>query len=257
MSNLHAVVTGSTAGIGYSIAKALIEKGHRVGIHGRSADRVDAARRKLGHLEQTYAVVGDISTAEGVASVLSQVDKHGDVDVLINNMGIFETKDFADITDEDWLHFFNTNVMSGVRLSRACLPKMLARNFGRIIFVSSEVALRPKERMIHYSVTKAAQVSLARGLAETTKGTKVTVNSLLPGPTWTEGVQEYLEGIARQTSRTVQEVTEEYFTVEERTSLVQRFIEPEEIASAAVFLVENAAVNGSALKVEGGIIRSI
>jgi NAD(P)-dependent dehydrogenase (short-subunit alcohol dehydrogenase family) len=179
------------------------------------------------------------------------------VDVLVNNLGIFAVKDFVDIDDDEWMHYFNVNVLSCVRTCRYYLPRMLERNAGRIIFISSECGVRPIPRMTHYSMTKAAQISIARGLAELTRGTKVTVNSLLPGPTYTEGVQVYMEGIAAKEGRKVEDVAAEYFTKDEPTSIIGRFIQPEEIGHAAVFLAENGAVNGSALRVEGGIVRSI
>eukprot|EP00824_Muranothrix_gubernata_P002972 TRINITY_DN1363_c0_g1_i1.p1 TRINITY_DN1363_c0_g1~~TRINITY_DN1363_c0_g1_i1.p1 ORF type:complete len:185 (-),score=37.42 TRINITY_DN1363_c0_g1_i1:84-638(-) len=181
----------------------------------------------------------------------------GPLDVCVCNVGMFQVKPFPEVTDEEWMQYFNTNVMSCVRLARHFLPRMLERNQGRMLIVASEAAWKPLHTMLHYSVTKGAQLTLSRGMAEMTKGTHVTVNTVIPGPTWTEGVENYICGIARQTGQSVDEVVANYFKVEEPNSLLQRFIQPKEVANVTVFLGSAlaSAVNGSAYRVEGGITR--
>jgi len=190
---------------------------------------------------------------------MERIKPHGPVDVLVNNLGIFEVKPFEQITDEEWLNYFNVNVLSAVRLCRVYLPEMLQRNSGAIIIVSSEAAIMPKPFMIHYSVTKTAQLSLARGLAELTKGTKVRVNSVLPGPTWTEGIQTYIQNAASKNNEDVEIVKKQYFEKVEPTSLLQRFIEPEEIGNVVAFLSSevSSCVTGVSQHTEGGIIKHI
>jgi len=248
------LVTGSTKGIGRAIAAAYVSNGDQVVVHGRDPAQADAVRAELG---AHASVHGDLGTAEGCTAVREELEAHGPLGVLVNNAGIFEVKDFFAVGDEDWLHYFQVNVLSAVRMSRAFLPGMLERDSGCIVNVASEAGFKPLPQMIHYSVTKTALISLARGLAELTKGTRVTVNSLLPGPTWTEGVAEYCEGLAEKEGKSTEEVVKDYFREHEPTSLVQRFLDVEEIAGATVFLTSNAAVNGSALRAEGGILRSI
>ena len=189
--------------------------------------------------------------------MLRQLEAIGPIDILINNAGIFSVEDFFEITDKTWIDYYQTNVLSTVRLCRALMPGMLERNKGAIVNVSSEAAIKPLPQMIHYSMTKTAVLAIARGLAELTKGTAVRVNSLLPGPTWTEGVASYFDGLAAEEGRSVEEVLKGYFQEHEPTSLIQRFGTVEEVADAAVFLAKNGAVNGSALRIEGGIIRSL
>ncbi len=248
------LITGSTKGIGRAIAEAFVAEGARVVVHGRSADDTEATRQALGAFG---AVAGDLASAEGSREVLSQLEGYGPVEILINNAGIFSVEDYFAIPDEEWLRYFQTNVMSAVRLSRALLPGMLDRGQGRIINVASEAAIKPLPQMIQYSLTKSALLSLSRGLAELTKGTQVTVNSLLPGPTWTEGVKAYIEGLAKAESKSIEATIENYFKEHEPSSLIQRFVTVDEVAEAAVFLAGNGAVNGSALRAEGGIIRAI
>ncbi len=248
------LITGSTKGIGRAIAEAFVAEGARVVVHGRSADDAEVTRQTLGAFG---AVAGDLASAEGSREVLSQLEGYSPVEILINNAGVFSVEDFFAIPDEEWLRYFQTNVMSAVRLSRALLPAMLERDQGRVLNVASEAAIKPLPQMIHYSLTKSALISLSRGLAELTKGTQVTVNSLLPGPTWTEGVKAYVEGLAEAEGKPIDAVIENYFKEHEPTSLIQRFITVEEVAHAAVFLAGNSAVNGSALRAEGGIIRTI
>lgn len=248
------LVTGSTKGIGKAIAEAFVDKKARVVVHGRTREEVEEVQSSIGAYS---CVVGDLGTAEGCDSVIAQLDRLGPVGVLVNNAGIFGVEDFFKIDDEEWLRYFQVNVMSSVRLCRALMPAMLKNNWGRIINVASEAAIKPLPQMIHYSMTKTALVSLARGMAELTKGTRVTVNSLLPGPTWTAGVEAYFEGLAAEEGKPAKELIDNYFAEHEPTSLIQRFIDVEEVAHAAVFLAMNGAVNGSAQRVEGGIVRSI
>lgn len=254
LTNKITLVTGSTKGIGKAIAEAFIDKGSRVIIHGRKRAEIEKVRASIG----AFACVdGDLGTSEGCDSVVEQLASLGQVEVLVNNAGIFGVEDFFEIADEEWLRYFQVNVMSTVRLCKALMPSMLANDYGRIINVSSEAAIKPLPQMIHYSMTKTSLVSLSRGLAELTKGTGVTVNSVLPGPTWTEGVEKYFDGLAAEEGKPAEELIENYFAEHEPTSLIQRFIDIREVAHAVVFLALNGAVNGSAQRVEGGIVRSI
>ncbi len=248
------LVTGSTKGIGQAIASAFIRRDARVIVHGRDPEQVQRASEELG----AYAgVAGDLSTADGCLNVVEQLSGLARVEILINNAGIFGVQDFFAIDDEEWLRYYQTNVMSTVRLCRALMPAMLEQGWGRLINVASEAGFKPLPQMIHYSMTKTAVISLSRGLAELTKGTPVTVNSLLPGPTWTEGVEAYFDGLARKENKPMQAMIDNYFKEHEPTSLIQRFVTAEEVADAAVFIATNGAVNGSALRVEGGIIRTL
>jgi len=254
LTNKLTLITGSTKGIGKAIAEAFIDKNARVLIHGRNRVDAENVRASIG----AYGCVdGDLGTAEGCNSVLEQLKPLGQVEVLVNNAGIFGVEDFFSIDDEEWLRYFQVNVMSTVRLCRALLPSMLENDYGRIINVASEAAIKPLPQMIHYSMTKTSLVSLARGMAELTKGTRVTVNSVLPGPTWTEGVEKYFDGLAAEEGKPAQELIENYFAEHEPTSLIQRFADVKEVAHAVLFLALNGAVNGSAQRVEGGIVRSI
>ncbi len=248
------LVTGSTKGIGKAIAEAFVKNKAKVIVHGRNRKDAENICSSIG----AYAFIdGDIGTAEGCKSVVQQTKDLGDVEILVNNAGIFGVQDFFETNDEDWLKYYQVNVMSIVRLCRALMPTMLKNDSGRIINISSESAVKPLPQMIHYSMTKAAIVSIARGLAELTKGFNVTVNSVLPGPTWTDGVESYFDELATTEGKPVEEVINNYFEQHEPTSLIQRFVDVEEVASAVVFLATNGAVNGSAQRVEGGIIRSI
>src|SRR3954468_6041679 len=203
LSGKTTLVTGSTAGIGHAIAKGLAGCGASVVINGRGQDKVDAAVRKLeGAGGKVRGIAADVSTAAGCKALAAALP---DVDILINNAGIFEPKDFFDIPDEDWSRFFEVNVMSGVRLSRAYMKGMLRRNWGRVVFISSESALNIPKEMIHYGLTKTAQLALSRGLAEMTRGSAVTVNSVLPGPTMSEGVETFVRDLARQNNQSVEE----------------------------------------------------
>ena len=248
------LVTGSTKGIGKAVAEAFVDSGARVVVHGRDGDEVKQIAKSIGAYS---SVDGDLGTAEGCDKVLEQLEKLGAVDILINNAGIFGVHDFFEIDDAEWLRYFQVNIMSAVRLCRALMPAMLENNWGRVINVASESAIKPLPQMIHYSMTKTSVVSLARGMAELTKGSRVTVNSVLPGPTWTAGVESYFEGLAADEGKPAKELIDNYFAQHEPTSLIQRFVDVKEVAQAVVFLATNGAVNGSAQRVEGGIIRSI
>ncbi|HET7753714.1 MAG TPA: SDR family NAD(P)-dependent oxidoreductase [Anaeromyxobacteraceae bacterium] len=255
----RAVVTGSTAGIGLAIATALAEEGAAVVVNGRTADRVDRAVRTVKERVPGASVSGvaaDLETKDGAARLIEAAP---DVDVLVNNVGIFSAKGFAQIDDAEWSQIFAVNVLSGVRLSRHHLPRMLERRWGRIIFISSESALQIPAEMIHYGVTKTAQLGLARGLAELTRGTSVTVNSILPGPTLSEGVGEFVESLARHTGKPTDEVERDFFLSARPTSLLQRFETPEETAALVAFVASDRAsgVNGAALRVDGGVVRAI
>ena len=254
-----ALVTGSTGGIGLAIAKGLAAEGVRVFVNGRTEARVRQAIDTI-RKEQTGArlegIVADLATVEGSQTAIRRV---GALDILVNNLGVYEVKAFEEITDEDWLAMIGTNFLSGVRLSRHWLPRMKAAGWGRIIFVSSESAVQIPKEMIHYGVTKTMQVALARGLAETTAGTAVTVNSILPGPTYSEGLAGFVEGSAKQQSVTVEQVEKDFFRSVRPSSLLRRFETTDEVAALAVFLASplSSGTNGVALRVEGGVVRSI
>jgi NAD(P)-dependent dehydrogenase (short-subunit alcohol dehydrogenase family) len=248
-----ALVTGSTGGIGFAIAALLAAEGARVIVNGRGEPRVSEALGKIrsrhpGALLESFA--GDLSS-ESVAAEL--VRRFPAVDILVNNLGIFEPKPFEEIPDEDWRRFFDVNVLSGVRLSRLYLPGMLKSNWGRIVFVS---ALQIPSEMIHYGVTKTAQIAVARGLAELTAGTGVTVNSVLPGPTRSEGVDEFVAKISG--GAPFAEFEREFFAKVRPTSLIKRFATPTEVANLVAYLSSplSSATNGSALRVDGGVVKS-
>jgi NAD(P)-dependent dehydrogenase (short-subunit alcohol dehydrogenase family) len=254
-----ALVTGSTAGIGFAIASALAQEGASVVVNGRTGARVNDAVRKIESTKPVGAVTGiaaDLGSAAGVEALTAKLPR---TDILVNNLGIFEPKPFAEIADADWMRFFEVNVLSGVRLSRHYLGEMLAKNWGRIIFISSESGVNIPAEMIHYGVTKTAQIALARGIAESTAGTGVTVNSVLPGPTRSEGVLGFVDGMAKQQGITVAEVEKQFFEKLRPSSLIRRFAEPREVASMVVYLCSPlaAATTGAAVRVEGGVVRSI
>lgn len=262
LSGKTCIVTGSTAGIGKGIAKKFLSEGAYVFINGRNDATLQQVIDQFHSegLTNVSGIVADISTIEGTHKFFNEVENSGrQIDVLVNNMGIFETCNFFDITDEKWLHYFNVNVMSTVRFCRQYLRQMIDRNQGRVIIVASECGMRPIGDMIHYSMTKAAQINIARGLAELTKGTNVTVNSLLPGPTATEGLTDFVKGIAEKSGKSESEAVRDYFSVREPTSLLQRFLTVDEVSNVAAFLASDmsSGINGAAQLVEGGIIRSI
>jgi NAD(P)-dependent dehydrogenase (short-subunit alcohol dehydrogenase family) len=259
LSGKTALVTGSTAGIGHAIAKGLASAGATVVVNGRTQGKVDAAVAGISRAvpgAKVRGVAADVSTAAGCETLAKVLP---DVDILINNAGIFEPKGFFEIPDEDWSRFFEVNVMSGVRLSRAYMPGMLKRNWGRIVFISSESALNIPKEMIHYGMTKTAQVSVSRGLAEMTRGTAVTVNSVLPGPTMSEGVETFVGDLAKQNNQSVDEAASNFVKQFRPTSLIQRFASVEEIANMVVYISskEASVTNGAALRAEGGIIQTI
>lgn len=259
LSGKTALVTGSTAGIGYAIARALSASGAAVALNGRKQATVDAAVTRLaGEVKgaKVRGIAADVSTAAGCKAVVAALPG---VDILINNAGIFEPKEFSDIPDEDWMRFFETNVMSGVRMARGYLPGMLARNWGRIVFISSESGLNIPTEMIHYGTTKTAQLAVARGLAKLTRGTAVTVNSVLPGPTMSEGVETFVKDLARQNNQSEAEAAANFVKQHRPSSLLQRFASVEEIANVVVFVAsrEAAVTNGAAIRAEGGIVDTI
>ena len=253
-----ALVSGSTAGIGFAIAKGLAAEGARVIVNGRTENRVHAA---IDRIQRDHAgaklegVAADLGAAEGVAQVIRRFP---DVEVLVNNLGIFEPKPFDQISDAEWLRFFEVNVMSGVRLSRAYLPSMTKRNWGRIVFISSESGVQIPVEMIHYGVTKTAQIAVARGIAETCAGTGVTCNAVLPGPTASEGVNDFVESLASQGGQGREQVEKEFFEKARPTSLLKRFATPDEVAAMVVFICSplSVATNGAAVRVDGGVVRS-
>ncbi len=252
-------MTGSSAGIGYAIAEGFAREGAKVVVNGRDAERLGQARERLLAAvpgAEVTGVVADVGTAEGAAAVIEAAPE---VDVLVNNVSSFELRPFAEISDEEWERYFRTNVLSGVRLSRHHLDRMLARNSGRILFVSSDAAVDMAVEMLHYSVTKTATLALARGLAELTKGTRVTVNAVLPGPTVTEGVAGMLDGASAQTGLTRDELEARFFAENRPTSLIQRFATPDEVANLVLYLASPLAAitNGAAVRAEGGVVRSV
>ena len=254
-----ALISGSTAGIGFAIAKELAQEGTNVTINGRSAERVQKAVAKIQETRPRGSVSGiaaDLGTVSGVNVLIQSLPA---VDILINNLGIFEPKDFSAITDADWLRFFEVNVLSGVRLSRHYLPSMVRKNWGRVIFMSSESAVQIPVEMIHYGMTKTAQLAIARGLAESVAGTGVTVNSVLPGPTRSEGVGGFVEGMAKHRKVSVEQVEKEFFQNARPSSLLRRFATVEEVAAMVTYVasVRSSATNGAALRVDGGVVRSI
>lgn len=255
----QALVTGSTAGIGFATAQRLAAEGVAVTLNGRSAAGVDAAVQRLRALlpeARIDGIAADLAGPDGAARLAERCEH---VDILVNNLGIYEPKPFEDISDADWLRFFDVNVMSGVRLSRIAFPAMKRRGFGRILFVSSESGLNPPPEMIHYGMTKAAQLSIARALAEASKGSAVTVNAVLPGPTRTEGSRAFTERLAREQGIDEAQVEHNYFAEERPASLLGRFIDPAEVAATITYLCSPlaAATNGSSVRVDGGIVRSI
>lgn len=254
-----ALVTGSTGGIGYAIAKGLAGAGANVLINGRKAEKVAEAvariRKEVPGAAFT-AAPGDVSTQEGCNGA---IERAGVIDILVNNAATFEPKDFFEIPDRDWIHYFETNVLSGIRLSRALMPGMLKRDWGRIVFISSESAVQLPTEFLHYGVTKTCQLGVSRGLAELTKGTSVTVNSILPGPTRSDGVEGFLQALAVQAGTTADDMASNFVKTHRPSSLIQRFASVEEVANMVVYVCskEASATNGAALRVDGGVVRSI
>ena len=257
LDNKLSLVTGSTAGIGYAIATSLAREGARVIVNGRSQASVDDAVVKIksntgGNISGFAGDLGIDTTAEQLAETFP------DVEILVNNLGIFEPMEFEDITDADWRRFFDVNVLSGVRLARLFLPGMRRRNWGRIIFISSESAVQIPAEMIHYGMTKTAQLAVSRGLAEAVAGTGITVNSILPGPTKSRGVSEFVGSLAKAEGKSFEAFEMEFFEKFRPTSLIKRFAKPEEVASLVTYIASPmaSATTGAALRVDGGVVKS-
>src|SRR5213082_1710502 len=253
------LVTGSTAGIGFAIARTLAREGASVVITGRTQQRVENATEDIRKEIRDAKIAGiavDLATPDGISKCIEAVPA---VDILVNNVGVYEPKPFEQITDDDWHAIIEVNFMSGLRLSRHHLSRMKAANWGRIIFISSESAVNIPVEMIHYGVTKTMQVALARGLAETTSGTGVTINSILAGPTRSEGVEQFIADVARTKGITPDEIEKDFFSSVRPSSLLQRFATIEEVAALVAFVASplSSATNGAALRVEGGVLRSI
>lgn len=254
-----ALITGSTAGIGFAIARSLAREGAEVWVNGRTQQRVDAAIKVIRAEMPGAEVVGiaaDFGSTAGAEAVIAKLPA---VDVLVNNVGIFEVKPFLEIPDADWFRFFEVNVMSGVRLARHYLKSMLKKNWGRIIFISSESAVQIPVEMVHYGMTKTAQVAVARGIAEGVAGTGVTVNSILVGPTESEGVGTFLKAMAEQQKKTTGQIEKEFFETARPSSLLRRFETPDEVAAMVTYVAgePSSATNGAALRVDGGVVKAI
>jgi NAD(P)-dependent dehydrogenase (short-subunit alcohol dehydrogenase family) len=259
LSHKVVLVTGSTAGIGFAIARSLVNEGAHVYLNGRTQKRVDSAMAEIrlhAPAGKVDGIVSDFSSAAGAETVIASLPA---VDVLVNNVGIFEPKPFAEIPDADWYRFFEINVMSGVRLARHYLAGMLKKNWGRILFISSESAVQIPAEMVHYGMTKTAQVAVARGIAESVVGTGVTVNSILAGPTASEGVGGFVEAIAKQQNKSKEDVEKEFFERARPSSLLQRFATVDEVAAMVTYMASelSSATNGAALRVDGGVVRAI
>ncbi|HEY2393899.1 MAG TPA: SDR family oxidoreductase [Candidatus Angelobacter sp.] len=254
-----AIVTGSTAGIGHAIAAGLAEAGATVVVNGRTEERVQQAiaqiKAKLPKA-QLKGLAADLGTAEGAKALIASVPE---ADILVNNLGIFEPKPFFEIPDEDWERFFRVNVLSGARLARHYTPGMVARKWGRVMFISSESGLQIPAEMVHYGMTKTAQLAVARGLAETVAGTGVTVNSVLPGPTRSEGVEKFVEQVGKQSGKSFEQMEKDFFRSMRPSSLIKRFATNEEVANMVVYLASEqaSATTGAAVRVDGGVVRSI
>jgi NAD(P)-dependent dehydrogenase (short-subunit alcohol dehydrogenase family) len=258
LTGKRAIVTGSTAGIGFAIAKGLAGSGAEVVINGRTAKRVDDAVAELKKTSKgkISGIAADLATSDGAAAFIKQA---GDADIVVNNLGIFEPRAFDAITDDDWRRFFEINVMSGIRMSRHYLPRMVKKNWGRIVFISSESGVNIPPEMIHYGLTKTAQLALSRGLAESVAGTGVTVNAVLPGPTRSEGVGDFLGKMAKEADISAAQMEKEFIERHRPTSIIQRLATPDEVANMVVYVCSQqaSATTGAALRVEGGLLRSI
>jgi NAD(P)-dependent dehydrogenase (short-subunit alcohol dehydrogenase family) len=258
LNGKRALVSGSTAGIGYAIAERLAQEGAHVIVNGRAQPAVDKAvaalKETTGGTVEGFA--GDLSTA---AAAEELVRRHPKVEILINNLGIFEAKPFEEIPDADWLRFFDVNVLSGVRLARLYLPAMKLADWGRIIFISSESAVQIPAEMIHYGTTKTAQLAVSRGLAESLAGTGITVNCVLPGPTKSRGVDEFVDQLAKTEGKSFEAFEKEFFASMRPTSLIKRFARPEEVASLVAYVASPlaSATTGAALRADGGVTKSI
>lgn len=259
LQNKTVFISGSTAGIGYAIAKGFAKEGAHVYLNGRDPLKVEEALRTITSEvpgSKVQGIVADLSTEPGFKKVSQELS---DVDILVNNLGIYEPVSFFESTDENWLHMFDVNVLSGVRLTRRYMPTMLKKGWGRVIFISSESAIQIPTEMIHYGMSKTAQLSIVNGLAQLTKGTDVTVNAVLPGPTFSEGVERFIGDLAKQQNTSTKEVEKQFFAETRPLSLLQRFITPEEVASSVLFLSSKwaAATNGANIRVDGGILKGL
>lgn len=254
-----AFISGSTQGIGFAIARQLVKEGVSVMLNGRTRQKIDLAVKSL---QQEYpdgnisGIAADFSNQQEVQALINSLPS---VDILINNVGIFELKPFDAITDADWMRIFEVNVMSGVRLSRALLPKMLEKNWGRVIFISSESGINIPDNMIHYGMTKTALVAISNGLSKLTKGTEVTVNTILGGPTYSDGVAAVIQQIADAQNQDAEQLKAYISSSTNPTSLLQRFIDPQELANLAVYLSSplSIATNGASLRADGGVLTGI
>lgn len=257
LTGKKALVSGSTAGIGLAIATSLAKEGAQVIINGRSETSVQQAVEEIQKTagQTVTGFAGDLTKADIAQKLLAA---HPDIDVLVNNLGIFEPKNFEDIPDADWQRFFDVNVLSGVRLARLYLPGMKQKNWGRIVFISSESGVQIPPEMIHYGMTKSAQIAVARGLAESLAGTQITVNSILPGPTKSRGVGDFVEALAQAENKTQEAFEQEFFENVRPTSLIKRFATTEEVASLVTYIASplSSATTGAALRVDGGVIKS-
>lgn len=258
LNGKRALVTGATAGIGLEIARKLAAEGANVVVTGRDRAKLDAAIADLraSGAKDISGIAADAATSAGAAAIMKA---HPQVDILVNNLGIYESKDFAATSDDDWRRYFEVNVMSGVRLARFYLPAMLKQNWGRIIFISSESGVVVPSDMIHYGMTKSAQLSISRGLAGLTKGTGVTVNAVMPGPTRSEGIVDFLRSVSDNPDAPAAEIEAEFFAKSRPSSLLQRMIEAGEVANMVTYLASplSSATNGAALRVEGGLVPTI
>lgn len=254
-----AFISGSTQGIGFAIAQQLLEEGAEVIINGRQKEKLEEAVAKLkndSHDGKVTGICADFSDKNQVGALLEQLS---DIDILINNVGVFELKDFENITDEDWYRIFEINVMSSVRLSQHLFPAMLEKNWGRILFISSESGINIPGNMIHYGMTKASMQAISNGLSKLTKGTEVTVNTILGGPTYSEGVATTIEQIAASQNISIHQMKSAVIQQTNPDSLLQRFIEPHEIANLAVYLSSplSIATNGASLRADGGVLKTL
>jgi NAD(P)-dependent dehydrogenase (short-subunit alcohol dehydrogenase family) len=259
LENKRALVTGSTAGIGYAIAERLLQEGASVIVNGRTQKRVETAMESLGRkfpAENIQGFAGDLSRTEIQKIMFKEFPT---VEILVNNLGIFESKNLSELEESDWRRMFEINALSGALLSQHYLKEMREKNWGRILFIASETAVNIPTDMIHYGVSKAAQIAIARGLAETTKGTEITVNSILPGPTLSEGVTDYLNSVMKSHSGSREELQKGFIQSLRPTSLIQRFAAPEEVANLVAYLASPlaSATNGASVRVEGGILRNV
>lgn len=257
MKDKVALVTGSTGGIGFSIAQALAEEGARVYVNGRSSQKVEEAKSKMKSIKgELLSAPFDLEDKKGIDALINAIPS---LDILVNNLGIYEPRPFEEITDEEWMRIFNINVLTGIRLSRHYFPLMKKKNWGRIVFISSESAINTPPEMIHYGMTKTAQLAIARGLAEMTAGTKITVNSVLPGPTYSSGVEKFISQVIKRKNLSYEEIEKEFFTSVRPASLIKRFIACDEVGAFVAFICSEqaGAINGATLRIDGGIVHSI